>query len=283
MMRRFRPFLVLGLAVVLALITSGTVYHWLRQQAGMKPEAGPASVPTEPVAMAKTDLPVGTKLSEEMVELVPFPRGRAPDGHLTSLEQAKGRVLLTALKRHEPILQARLAPPGVTTGGMAALMGVDKRAMAVKVDEVAGVAGFVKPGDRVDVLVTINPSQKLAQKLAPVVTKVVLQNALVLAAGSDLERKGQDQEPMPVKVVALEVTPSEAEKLALAATEGKLRLALRNPLNAEPVLTNGATIPSLLASYRRLARTQAKTKPILETEVIKGATVSRVRFRDSVE
>lgn len=278
-MRRSRPFLVLGLAVVLAFITSGMVYSWLRQQASAKPGADPTSVPTEMVAMAKTDLPWGTKLSEEMVQMVPFPQGSAPDGHLNSLEQAKGRVLLTSLKRHEPILQTRLAPQGVTGGGVAALMGADKRAMAVKVDEVVGVAGFVKPGDRVDVLVTINPSQKPDL----VVTKVVLQNALVLAAGTDLERKGQDREPTPVKVITLEVTPDESEKLALAATEGKLRLALRNPLNVESVLTKGATIPSLLASYRVPEKAQAKTKPSLEMEVIKGAMVSRVRFQNSAE
>jgi pilus assembly protein CpaB len=275
-MGRARPFLVLGFAVVMALVTSVLVYSWLRQQA--KPAVAQAEPPkTQMVALTKMDLPWGTKLEPEMVEMVAFPQASAPDGHIGALEDVTGRVLVTSLKRHEPILQTRLAPKGVTTGGVAALMSPTHRAMAVKVDEVVGVAGFVKPGDRVDVLVTISPTEKVSEAI----TKVVLENALVLAAGTDLERKGQDKEPAQVKVITLEVTPEESEKLALAANEGKLRLALRSPLNAEPVLTRGATIPSLLASYRVPQEAPAKTKQQkLETEVIKGGKVSRVSFHD---
>ncbi len=275
-MGRSRPFLVLGFAVVMALVTSVLAYSWLRQQA--KPAVAQAETPkTQMVALTKMDLPWGTKLEPEMVEMVAFPQNSAPDGHIGALEEVTGRVLVTSLKRHEPILQTRLAPKGITTGGVPALMSPTHRAMAVKVDEVVGVAGFVKPGDRVDVLVTISPTEKATDT----VTKVVLENALVLAAGTELERKGGDKEPAQVKVITLEVTPDESEKLALAASEGKLRLALRSPLNAEPVLTKGATIPSLLASYRVPQEAPAKTKQQkLETEIIKGGKVSRVSFYD---
>jgi pilus assembly protein CpaB len=260
----------------MALITSTLAYSWLRQQAKPAAEPQPEALKTQMVAVTKLDLPWGTKLGDEMVQMVAFPHGHAPDGHIGSLDDVSGRVLLTSLKRHEPILQTRLAPKGVATGGVAALMSPSHRAMAVKVDEVVGVAGFVKPGDRVDVLVTISPTEKASQTI----TKVVLENALVLAAGTDLERKGQDKEPAQVKVITLEVTPDESEKLALAATEGKLRLALRSPLNTEPVLTRGATIPSLLASYRVPQEAPAKAKQRVEMELIKGGSVSRVSFQD---
>jgi pilus assembly protein CpaB len=269
-----RPILMLSFAVVMAFITSGLVYSWLKQQA--KPAVAQVEAPkTQLIAITKTDLSWGTKLEKEMVDMVAFPQTSVPDGHIATLEEVTGRVLVTSLKRHEPILQSRLAPKGVTTGGVAALMNPQHRAMAVKVDEVVGVAGFVKPGDRVDVLVTISPTEKATET----VTKVVLENAMVLASGTELERKG-DKEPAPVKVITLEVTPEESEKLALAANEGKLRLALRSPLNAEPVLTRGATIPSLLASYRVPQEAPAKTKSKVETELIKGGKVSRVSFYD---
>jgi pilus assembly protein CpaB len=274
-MGRVRPFLVLGVAGLMALVTSVLVYAWLKQQA--KPAVARAEAPkTQMVALTKMDLPWGTKLEADMVEMVAFPEGSAPDGHLATLEEAAGRVVVSSFKRHEPILQSRLAPKGVTVGGVAALMSPDHRAMAVKVDEVVGVAGFVKPGDRVDVLVTISPTEKSTE----IVTKVVLENAMVLAAGTESERKGGDKEAAPVKVITLEVTPEESEKLALAANEGKLRLALRSPLNAEPVLTRGATIPSLLASYRIPQEAPAKKKERMETEVIKGGKVTRVSFYD---
>ena len=116
--------------------------------------------------------------------------------------------------------------------------------MAVKVDPVIGVSGFIHAGNRVDVLVTIVPDKNASSNP---VTKIVLENILVLAAGPDVEKKGK--EPTNVNVITLEVAPEEAEKLALAATEGKLQLALRNFNDTDDVRTKGTTVPILLASY----------------------------------
>ncbi len=121
--------------------------------------------------------------------------------------------------------------------------------MAVRVNEVVGVSGFLKPGDRVDIMATLRNGKKKEK-----ITKTVLENTLILATGTQMERKGPGEKPKAVKVITFEVSLEEAEKLALASTEGKLRLALRSPLNMEPELTEGATPKNLLASYRKAVR-----------------------------
>jgi pilus assembly protein CpaB len=237
--------------------------------------------------VAVGDLFWGTKLTPEHIKLVSFPTGSLPEGHFSSVETLQDRVLVSNVKTNEPILESKLAPREVTAGGVAAVTRLEKRAMAVKVDDFIGVAGFINPGNRVDVLVTI---QQSAQQ-GPPETKTVLQNVLVLATGPELDRKGKEEKPSSVKVITLEVTPEEGEKLALAATEGKVVLALRNQLNAEPVLTKGATIPALLNSYRikeEVKRQEPKAvvkgnpkpaAPEISVELIQGGKVSTLTFK----
>jgi len=280
-MPRYRPFLILGVAVIIALVTSAMMYQWLNQA---KAQPGPVqAIKTEALSVATAELPWGTKLTREMIEVVPFPAGNLPEGYFQDRESLVGRVVLVNLKRNESILESKLAPVSITTGGVSAVTNPEKRAMAVKVDEVVGVAGFIKPGDRVDVMVTINPSRSGESVLA----KLVLSNTLVLATGTETERKGGNEKATPVTVITLEVTPEEAEKLALATTEGKLRLALRNPMNTDVALTKGATINSLLSSYRVFEKPEKapdRSKKLVEpkadnkVEIIKGGTVSSVKF-----
>jgi pilus assembly protein CpaB len=280
-MKRSQPFILLGLAVCMALVTSVLVYNWLQRQPKVVEKV--IGSRTDMIAVAVSDLFWGTKLTREHMKLVPFPTGSLPEGHFSALEDVEGRVLVANLRTNEPILEYKLAPREVTMGGVAAVTRPEKRAMAVKVDDVIGVAGFINPGNHVDVLVTIDNS--------PPVTKTVLQNVLVLATGPDLDRKGKEEKPSSVKVITLEVTPEEGEKLALAATEGKVVLALRNQLNAEAVLTKGATIPALLNSYR--AREEVKREepkatiksnpkpatPEVSVELIQGGKVSTLTFK----
>jgi len=280
-MPRYRPFLILGFAVIIALVTSAMMYQWLNQA---KAQPGPVQAfKTEALSVATAELPWGTKLTSEMIEVVPFPAGNLPEGYFKDRESLVGRVVIVNLKRNESILESKLAPTSITTGGVSAVTNPAKRAMAVKVDEVVGVAGFIKPGDRVDVMVTINPSRSGEGVLA----KLVLSNTLVLATGTETERKGGNEKATPVTVITLEVTPEEAEKLALSTTEGKLRLALRNPINTDVALTKGATINSLLTSYRlfeKPEKAQALPKKLVEpkadnkVEIIKGGTVTSVKF-----
>lgn len=284
-MQKVKGFLLLGFGVVMALLTGLLVYNWLERQqmtlsadtSRLIPEQGTM------VAVAAVDLFWGTQLTPEMVKLVPMQKGNIPHGAFDTKQDVAGRVLLTNVTTNEPILLSKVAPVNVTEGGVAAVTTPEKRAIAIKVDDVVGVAGFINPGNRVDVLVTL-------QKKPPV-TKTVLQNVLVLATGTEIERNGKETKPHPVKVVTVEVTPEEGELLGLAANEGKLQLMLRNHLNTKPVLTKGATINSLLNAYRLPGHsvhtkrgktvTRAQRIPSHTVEVITGGTVKTYTFKES--
>jgi pilus assembly protein CpaB len=273
-MNRYRALIFLGLAIVIALFTSVMVLSWLRNQANV-PRAEAASIKASKVAVPTADLVWGTKLTREMFELIDYPAGSLPEGHFSDLDGINDRVLLVDVKRNEPLLESRLAPLDGKTGGVTAVTDPNKRAMSVKVDDVIGVAGFIKPGDRVDVMVTMEP----AGGREKAVSKMMLENLKVLAAGTQMERKGKDEEPKPVQVITVEVDVEEAEKLALASTQGKLRLALRNPLNAEKFLTHGATIGSVLNSYRPKPKPTGGTgDPSYKVEVIKGDVRKEIKF-----
>lgn len=277
-MKRYRPLAFFGVAVVLALVTSILVFTWLQNE---KNRLMAAPIPVSQnvqVLVANSDLPWGTKLTPEMMQPMEFVPGAVPEGYFTSVDVAKDRVLLVDLKRNELLLESKLAPVGMTSGGVAAVTDPNKRAMSVKVDDVIGVAGFIKPADHVDVMVTIEPT---GGKHENSIAKMILENVKVLAAGTQMERKGKDEDPAQVTVITVEVDVDEAEKLALASNQGKLRLALRNPLNKEHVLTKGANVGNLLSSFRPK---QSATKPKSEDdgsiriEVIKGDVRKEVKF-----
>ena len=279
-MQRYGGVILLGLAVLMALFTSVLLYNWLEQQRATRQLIAPqvVSVPTENVAVATADLVWGTKLTADMIKLVPFPEESLPEGYLSTVERLHGRILLTSIKANEPILDAKLAPLDVTQGGVAAVTQPEKRAMAVRVDDVVGVAGFINPGNRVDVLVTLREASSQ--------TKTVLQNVLVLATGTQLDAHGNGTKPREVRVITVEVTPEEAEKLALAAHEGKVTMALRNFTNTQPILTSGATVSTLLSSYSLPnGKVQAKpSPPVIEkppvlVEIIKGGKVETLTFK----
>ena len=156
-MKRYRPFVFFGVAVLLGLFTSVLVFSWLQNEKNRLLAAPIPMSKNLQVVVSNSDLAWGTKLTPEMMQLQEFPPGALPEGHFTSLEAIKDRVLLANIKQNELLLESKLAPLGTTTGGVAAVTDVNKRAMSVKVDDVIGVAGFIKPADRVDVMVTIEP------------------------------------------------------------------------------------------------------------------------------
>ena len=278
-MFRNRSFLFFGLAGVLALVTSILAYNWFQDQKPA-PQVKKA-VKTEgiPIAVASVDIPWGTPLTKEMFRLVAYPKAHLPEGRFEKMEGLNGRVVLTHLKRNEPILESKLAPTDVKTGGVVGVMHPGMRAIAVRVNDVVGLPGFVKPGDRVDIMATLKgQGRKRGQ-----ITKTVLENVLVLATGTQMERKGPGEKPHPVKVITFEVSLPEAEKLALASSEGKLRLALRSPVNTEPEYTTGATTDSLLTSFRAKSETrtvQKKRRTVAKdkVELITGSDRKVLRF-----
>lgn len=276
-MKRYRALMFFGVAVLLGLVTSLLVFSWLQ---GEKNRLMAAPLPLSKnvqVVVSNADLIWGTKLTPEMMQMQELPPGVLPEGHFTSLDAIKDRVLLADIKRNELLLESKLAPLGTTSGGVAAVTDPNKRAMSVKVDDVIGVAGFIKPADRVDVMVTIETMQG---KPELAVSKTILENVRVLAAGTQMERKGKDEEPKQVQVITLEVEAEEAEKLALASTQGRLRLALRNPLNSERVLTKGANVGALLSSFRpkQAPKAAQNGQGEIRIEVIKGDVRKEVKF-----
>jgi pilus assembly protein CpaB len=163
-------------------------------------------------------------------------------GFATQVGEVVGRGLIVEVRENEPLLAWKLADKEAG-GGLSITIPEGMRAVSVEVDEVVGVAGFVLPGTRVDVLVTIMPGTDRTQ----MTTRIILQNVRALAAD---QRYQQDieGEPQYVTVVTLLVTPADAEALTLAATEGRIQLALRNTLDGAEVQTGGRRIPSLIAS-----------------------------------
>jgi len=239
-MEKFRPMLLLAAAVIIALATSIMAYNWMKKETAQKE----ANLQTLPVAIAATDLSWGTALTKEMIKTTPFLKGSLPAGeYFSDASSLEGKVLIMPVKANEPILRSRLAPDSIATGGVAAVVDPKKRAMAVRVDKVIGVSGFVHPGNRVDVLVSLQQPGEGSSSI----TKIVLQNIPVLAAGTEMEQKGKGEKPVAVDVITLELTPDEAEKLAHATSQGRIQLALRNYNSTEQVATRGATIPTLLS------------------------------------
>lgn len=272
-MQQYRSHLFFGAALLMAFITSMLVMSWLRDAGNQQVAEAAPPAPINSVVVAKADLAWGTKLTPEMLQIANYPSDALPDGHYQRLEDLQETVLLQDLKAREPILKSKLAQGKDVGAGVAAVTDPLKRAMSVKVDEVIGVSGFIKPGDRVDVMVTIELDSQRQQPVA----KMILGNLKVLAAGTQYEKNGSEADSKPVQVMTLEVDVEEAEKLALASTQGKLRLALRNPLNLEKVLTKGASVSTLLASSRpKEVKKEAESEG--QVEVIKGTDRKQVKF-----
>jgi pilus assembly protein CpaB len=264
------------LAVFIALVGSFLTYRWVKLQVQPSPEAPERAADTVSIAVAAVDLPWGKQLAREDLLEERYLKDSLPPGCFTSLEKVQGRVLVFPIKANEPVLESRLAPITIETGGVAAIVEPGKRAIAVKGDKVIGLSGLIRPGNMVDVLVTVKDPGKKRQ-----VTKLVLQNIPVLATGQQLNEGGKG-EASPVDVYTLEVTPEEGEKLALADAQGKLQLALRNAMDTETVLTKGATVKDTLASYRYAAKRSKRRSPsvpyVSKVQVIKGNKVSEKSF-----
>jgi pilus assembly protein CpaB len=225
------------------------------------------TVPTRRVVVANADLALGSELRADDLATLEWPASSVPEGAFDNANALVGRGLIMTVVRHEPILPAKLASKEAGSG-LPPIIPAGKRAMSVKVNEVIGVAGYVLPGTHVDVLATASPSNRTEDTTS----KVVLSNVEVLAAGTRLEQDSKDSKPMQVTVVTLLVTPDEAERLTLASTEGKIQLALRNPLDLGSPETQGVRPGMLLGTTQARTRT---TMPMRRTVVsTSGKTVS---------
>jgi pilus assembly protein CpaB len=193
------------------------------------------------LAVAAHDLAVGTVLQNEDIRLVNWPEQVLPLGYLGAPDDLVGRGLMSEVKANEPLLVSKLADREFG-GGLPILIPDGMRAVSVRVDDVIAVAGYVLPGTRVDVLVTVAE----ATNVNPI-TRVVLQNVRVMAAGQTLARD-EEGRPQSVSVVTLLVTPEDGEKLVLGATQGRVQLALRNMLDDAESTTRGAAVANLVSA-----------------------------------
>jgi pilus assembly protein CpaB len=267
-MGKWKAFIPTLLALVIASGGSLFLYKWLQSRTAPKETVKVASEAV-PVVVTAADLPVGTKLKREMLRTSPYFKESLPAGYRSDPAAIEGRVTVLPLTQNEPVLEVQLAPESVTTGGVSAALKPGKRAIAVKGDKVIGISGFIQPGNRVDVFVVLTEPKTKTE-----VSKLVLENIPVLATGTEIQNNA-DGKPAPVDVYTLEVDPEQGEKLALAAAHGKLQFGLRNVIDTEPVLTEGATIPKTLASLSKTSRRAVKS----EHTGVKTREVEPARFK----
>jgi pilus assembly protein CpaB len=236
---------------------------------------------TTQVIAAATDIKLGSVLRDADLTTIQIV-GTLPKGAILRREDAIGRGVLSNLYLGEPVLESRLAAPG-SGGGLAATIPQGMRATAVKVNEVVGVAGFVTPGMRVDVLITGNPPGAANSSQGSLV-RTLLQNIEVLSAGTDIQRDAEGK-PQQVQVVNLLVTPTQAEILSLASNETRIQLVLRNPLDTRLDKPPGTATAQLFADGNPpkvvvAGHTVSKPAPsrVYLVEIFNGSKKSETKF-----
>jgi len=238
MNRNTRTIVVLAVAILMAAIAAFGVYLAVRSMPVREVEVArlQAVVAAHPMA-------VGTLVTKDDLKVVNWPAASPVPGSFTDPDKVVNRGVIVAVSENEPLTEAKLAPVGAGAG-LTPTITEGMRAISVKVNEVVGVAGFVIPGTRVDVVVTVRPPDKSNASQS----RTILSNVQVLTAGTryDQERATKEGKPIPTSVVTLMLMPDDAEKIALASEEGKITLTLRNPLDQSPTKTGGAKLQALL-------------------------------------
>jgi pilus assembly protein CpaB len=282
---------VLIFAFVVASAASLLLYRFL---ASSRPQAATAAPPMAHLVVAAKDLEIGRVLKEEDVRVADWPGG-VPLGAVVKVQDLVGRGVIAPIYDKEPVLETRLAARGAG-GGLASMIPPGMRAVAIHVSEVAGVAGFVTPGTRVDVLISGSPGNSTVGTM----TKTMLQNMEVLSAGQDF-KKDAEGKPVLVQVVNLLVTPEQAEMLSLASTQTSIQLVLRNPLDHEIAKTPGTAVallfqggklltppqpasaaprPRAIEPVRRAADPPPKKEPPFVMQIINGTHKTDITFQN---
>ncbi len=242
-MNRSRLLMIGGLALAVGLLVSYSVYNRLRTSTG-------AREPGVEVVVAANDIQVGAKLADRDIRLLAFPQSNIPPGAYTRKSQVLNRGVVLPISRGEFILPSKLAAENAGAG-LPSLIPPGMRAVSVRVNDVVSVAGFVQPGTRVDVLATGNSGSERQ-------TTTVLENVAVIAVGKSLDRSVAG-EAQNAPVITLLVSPDDAQKLALVSQEGRIQLALRNPLDTHKGGV-GATKTSSLYPGAMAVATEPKPK-----------------------
>jgi pilus assembly protein CpaB len=261
------------MAVAIALIASVSLYRYLKGQEEQIKKA----VATEKIVVAKQDITTGSTIEKAHTGSIDWPQANRPQGAFTVKESVIGRIALERFVAGEPIIEAKLIPKGGLSGVLTYKIPEGHRAMTVGVDQVAGVAGFITPGNMVDVVLTTKPKYSRES-----ISKIVLQNIPVLATGQTVEQQ-KEGKPIVVPTVTLDVTPENAERLAIASTQGRLQLVLRGAGDESPAITRGATITKVMkgikprgrktTAVRTVRKSTGKAKPqkkVMRVEIWKS-------------
>ncbi|HJU72635.1 MAG TPA: Flp pilus assembly protein CpaB [Gemmatimonadaceae bacterium] len=235
-----------------------------------------------PVVVANVDLPEGAALDQSSLAVAQWPMATVPPGAFPSVDSLVGRVTRIAVFKGEPIIPGRLAPSG-TGPGIQVKINPGKRAMAVKIDDVAGISGLMQPNSRVDVLVTLREQEANGVQVA----KFFMSNMRVLAVGTVVQ-SGPDNRPINATTATLEVTPEESERLAVAMREGSIQLVLRGYGDPDSISTTGARSEDVLSQLRsaravriperptQRSRASAPRSTRVDTVVMQAPVVERV-------
>lgn len=253
MNRQNRTLAVLAVAVLIAAAASFGVYRTIRSMPVQQVE-----VANYHVVVAAKALSMGARLTKEDLKLVAWPSSSPVAGGHTDIKAVIDRGLLSSVVENEPLTENKLARLEAGAG-LSPTIPEGMRAVSVKVNEVVGVAGFVVPGTKVDVLVTLGREEQS-------MSRVVVSNVQVLTAGTRYDQeKAKDGVPIPSTVVTLMVDPTNAERIVLAQSQGQIMLALRNPLDTAATETTGVRTTSLFGA------------PLAPTPVERATVVSRPR------
>lgn len=238
MNRTARLVAVLVIALVAASVASFAVYRALSANAN-----GAQAPQTVDTIVAAQPIPAGTLVTRAHIKVVQWPAHARLADSISNPADVVDRGAIVPIALNEPITPAKLAAAGAGAG-LPPTIPPGMRAISVRVNEVVGVAGFVVPGTRVDVLVTFEGRSQTVDSVA----RVVVSNAQVLTAGTrfDQEKARTDNRPIPTSVVTLLVTPEDAQRIALAAAEGRITLTLRNPLDNAPTESAGIRAGGLM-------------------------------------
>lgn len=221
-MKSTRAILMILVSLIVGALAVWLAARWLGEQTNEN---------TVKVVVATIGIDAGAPLQSNMLGWANWPKNAVPQGAFSDLKKPLGRVANTPIYPGEALLEVKLAPEG-SGGGLSATIAPNKRAITLQVNEIVGVAGYIRPGSLVDVMVNSREGS-----IKPI-SKIILERILVLAAAQDDKR--DQTKPKVVGTVTLEVTPEQAEKIDLARNIGTLSLVLRNPLDASVVVTAGA-------------------------------------------
>ena len=285
-MKSQRTLIVMAVAIVTASIASYGIYQAIQRMPVRQVE-----IPGIPVVVASEQIPVGTLLTTDHLKVVTWPSRNPVAGAFSDPKELVDRGVIATLAENEPITASKVAGREAG-GGLPPIIPAGMRAMSLKVNEVIGVAGFVLPGTRVDVLVTVDDPGEANGKEP--MARTVVSNVTVLTAGTRYDQKeARDGQPQRSTVVTVAVLPQDGERLALAASQGQISLVLRNPVDVDMTQTAGIKLTALMRgtgpepvldkTQRRMVPAKPQTTPLpVVPSVYRVETIRAAKRADEV-